>query len=252
MRIGISRTSGGGNEAFEVFAAAKRHGFDGVQAKPSQYSEDGLLPDPFIARLGELAALVRAGLVVYPGDSFAEWPAKFAEIIAFASAVKANHLCICCGASSDGDVEARRRVAADALMAVGREAGAQGMSVSLHNHAGTIFESIDDLEKLFALLDGAVVGLTLDTAHAAKGGIRDLPDAVRRFSSVLRNVHLKDIGSDGAFCPLGTGVLDLTPVVDTLRKTGYEQWLIVDEESGAYTTDEAFRIARAFLRERGL
>jgi sugar phosphate isomerase/epimerase len=69
---------------------------------------------------------------------------------------------------------------------------------------------------------------------------------------VLRNVHLKDMGVDGTFCPLGTGVLELAPVIDRLRDAGYEEWLIVDEESGAYVTDEAFRISRAFLRRTGL
>lgn len=247
MNTGISRASGGGAAAREVFAAAQQHGFDGVQAKPSQYAENGLDAEAFRKQYGDLAGLVKAGLVVYPGDAFEQWPEKFGDVISFAGAVGAGHLCICCGAGRDGDTDARTRVAADALSEVGRAAAQGGLSISIHNHANSIFETEEDLERVLGLVDTDVCGLTLDTAHAIKGGITDLAAAARRFSTSLRNVHLKDIDADGTFCPIGTGTAALAPVVETLADLNYAHWLIVDEESMSHTTDDAFRISSEYL-----
>ncbi len=225
----------------------RRYGFDGVQAKPTQYADGGLDADAFGKRYGQLAGLVQAGLVVYPGDEFGRWPDIFADVIAFAGTVGAGHLCICCGAGRGGDPVGRARLAAQALSEVGSAAAGRGVSVSIHNHADSIFETEEDLERILDMVDTRLVGLTFDTAHALKGNITDLAGAVRTFAGVLRNVHLKDMDTQGAFCPLGTGVAPLASVLEALGKTGYKEWLIVDEESKAFSTDTAFRISKEYL-----
>ena len=146
------------------------------------------------------------------------------------------------------DTSARRfRRAASVLRKTGEQARQQGTSISVHTHANCLFESIEDLEKLLGHLKPEECGLTLDTAHAAKAGIQDIASLVNHFRAHLNNVHLKDFSKNGSFCPLGLGTLDLNSVLDALHGIGYDEWLIVDEESRDFTTEEAYRISMDFL-----
>jgi hypothetical protein len=54
MKTGISRISDAPEEAYRVLDAAHRYGFEGVQLKPSQYSDFVASPQAFKQRYGSL------------------------------------------------------------------------------------------------------------------------------------------------------------------------------------------------------
>lgn len=251
MKIGISRPSWEPADSDAIFRLAAEWGFDGVQIKPHQYDEVELNPELFRARYRQHAELARVGLIVYPGPDYRAWEDKLPAYIRFAAALDADQVCVCSDVrESELDASGLQGVA-DALNRIGSLARESGVAISLHNHADTIFESIDQLRRVFALLDPQLCGLTFDTAHAAKGGIADLAAALEAFKPYLNNIHLKDLTVDGRFCPIGTGTLDLAGVLGKLREIGYSEWLIVDEESAGIGVEEAFAASARFLKANG-
>jgi len=251
MKIGISRISSSPETAYEVFAAAKRYGFEGIQMKPQQYDFSELNAEIFKRKYEELASLARGGLITYPGGDFETWPAKLAQLIPFAAGIGAEQICMCTSVDRSDTSPKHFQKIARILTEIGEEARKQCTWISVHNHANCLFETENDLAMLFERLDPKVCGFTLDTAHAAKAGIVDIASLVHHFHEHLNNVHLKDVSDAGVFCPLGRGTLELGNVLQALSAIEYDEWLIVDEESRDFSTDEAYRISMAFLKEHG-
>jgi sugar phosphate isomerase/epimerase len=252
MKIGISRISSTPEEALRVLEAAHRYGFEGVQLKPSQYSEFVASPQAFSERYAALSYLAGGGLIFYPGGAPSTWQDQVAPVLPFAGAIGAGHICLCSGVYESGASDEQVRETADALMQIGSEAQSQRLVVSIHNHMDSLVESEDDIARLLDIIDPAQCGLTLDTAHAAKAGILNVADLAVRFQRHLLNVHLKDIAENGEFCALGQGTLAVRPILDALTSVEYSQWLIVDEETKNLSTEETFHIASDCLRAEGL
>lgn len=247
MRVGISRISASAEQAYAVLEAARDHGFEGVQLKPAQYRPFLGSPSAFGDHYGSLADLACGGLIAYPGGEPARWGEHLAEILPFAAAVRAEHICVCADVFNTAASDEQIRSVAEALGAIGQSARRQGMVISIHNHVNSLVETEDDIARLLDRLDPAVCGLTLDTAHAAKAGISDVHRLIGRFRSHLLNVHLKDMDAQGHFCALGAGSLQVEPVLAALDEVGYAQWLIVDEETASLDTQTSFGIAAATL-----
>jgi inosose dehydratase len=176
---------------------------------------------------------------------------------------------------SAGWSEQEWREVAQTLHAVSRALrDTLGMRVVFHHHAGTFVETPAEIERLLEATDPDMVGLLLDTGHAVYGG-GDPLEIVMRHGARVRYVHLKDAnraelghvrGSDvtmqdawarGVFCPLGEGVVDFPRLIETLRRRGYDGWLIVEQDvvpdaAGRLRPDpfESARRSRSFLREK--
>jgi inosose dehydratase len=249
MRIGISRAMPATESVTEMLATARKHGFQGVQLKQGQYAAHLNAPNNFRKEHGERSSLSCGGLVAYPGGDVAVWPEKLKPIMAFAAAVKAGHVCVCTMVARGEGAHGR---VAKMLNTIGADAAKQGVSISLHNHLGGLFENESDFEILAGVFDASAAGFTIDTGHTAKVGIKDAGTLVRRYAPLLRNVHLKDMDAQGNFCPLGRGGVDLRCVLKALHDIKYGGWLVVDEETHGMPTDEAFAVAAAYLRKEGL
>ena len=217
--------------------------------KPQQYNFCELNPAIFKKTYQELSLLARGGLIIYPGGDFETWPGKLDRLIPFAVGIGAEQICMCTSVDRSDTSSERFRQIATVLTAIGEEARKQGTWISIHNHANCLFETEKDLAMLFEHLEPKVCGLTLDTAHAAKTGIKDIASLVHRFRDYLSNVHLKDVSDRGVFCPLGRGTLELDNVLHALYAIEYNEWLVVDEESRDFSTDEAYRISMDFLKD---
>ena len=151
-----------------------------------------------------------------------------------------------------------------------------GMRVVVHHHAGTFVETPAEIDRLMKDTDPALVGLLLDTGHAAYGGA-DPVGISARHGSRIGYVHLKDVSGKeldhvrnttvpmdeawkrGVFCPLGEGVVDFPKVVDTLRAKGYSGWMIVEQDvvpdaRGRLVPEPAqsAKKSREYLRRLGL
>lgn len=121
-----------------------------------------------------------------------------------------------------------------------------GLRMAYHHHLGTVVESQRDLDRLLNST-GQSVGLTVDTGHAALGGI-DALALIREHPLRVAHVHCKDIRSrlfsrvksegksflsgviGGMFTVPGDGDLDFAGVMQGLAKIGYAGWIIVEAE----------------------
>lgn len=161
---------------------------------------------------------------------------------------------------------------ASVVHALAREAVESGHRVSFHPHAGTFVETPAEVERLVGELDASLVGICLDVGHYLVGG-GDPVSAVRALARRVTHVHLKDVdpevlgrlraGQLGGFTDairarlfteLGAGLLDLAGVLAALVETGYEGWLMVEQDSCWGPPSESAAIGRRVLAHelRGL
>jgi len=133
---------------------------------------------------------------------------------------------------------------AEALDQVVDIAAAEGVEASYHPHLSTIVESPDELHRL---LPSTRIGFCPDTAHLAAGG-GDPAELIRRYPDRVRHVHLKDVRLDPLeFLPLGQGDLDFADILQAVRASGYDSWLLVELDSCDGDPREAAEISKAYL-----
>ncbi len=140
-----------------------------------------------------------------------------------------------------------------------------------HHHCATFVETPSEIDELMSRTDAAVLGLCLDTGHATFGG-GDPVAILDKWRSRIWHVHLKDCDPDvrsraaagkwdyatsvrhGVFCELGKGTVDFTSIVDRLQRSGYDGWLVVEQDvlPSMGTPGESAARNRAYLRSLGL
>lgn len=126
-------------------------------------------------------------------------------------------------------------------------AGDYGVSSTLHAHAGCYIEYEDEVDAAMNDLREDLVGLCVDTGHAAYAGI-DPVAQIRKYGSRVRHIHLKNIDkavhaacmadkegffesiARGIFCPLGKGVVDFTRVREALADIGFSGMAVVEQD----------------------
>lgn len=136
-----------------------------------------------------------------------------------------------------GRLASNLQVAADRV----RDAG---LEPTFHHHVGTYVETPDEIQQV---LDRTDVGLTLDTGHLLLGG-GDPVDALGWLGDRVNHVHIKDArlgvleqavddGADmrtvwerGVFPVLGGGDLALAGFMDALMGSGFDGWLVVEQD----------------------
>ena len=141
----------------------------------------------------------------------------------------------------------------DRLTQVGEFLERNGMRLAYHHHMGKVVETADELDH-FLGCTGPSVGLTLDTGHAALGGV-DVLHIIRNFPERVAHVHCKDVrrrvfdrlmqreGSfldgvlDGMFTVPGDGDLDFSSVMRALSAAGYSGWIVVEAEQDPAIAD---------------
>jgi inosose dehydratase len=134
--------------------------------------------------------------------------------------------------------------AGEHLRALADMAAAEGLTLVLHPHAGTLVESAADVERALAHTD---VPWCLDTGHLMIGGV-DPARFVREHADRIAHVHLKDVDATlaervrtgalglvnavqmGLFRPLGDGDAPIGDVVRLLDDLGYERWLVLEQD----------------------
>jgi inosose dehydratase len=121
-----------------------------------------------------------------------------------------------------------------------------GLRMAYHHHLGTVVESQRDVDR-FLEFTGRSVGLTVDTGHAALGGV-DFIALIRDHPHRIAHVHCKDVRSgvfaqvksasksflngvlSGMFTVPGDGDLPFQAVMQALAHIGYAGWIIVEAE----------------------
>ena len=223
-------------------------GYDGIEMF------DGNVAD-YADRPEELVALLEAAQVqlvgVYTGGNFIydeilpEELSRVTRAAELAARFGATSLVVGGGARrASGTLgEDYKRLAA-ALDQVTDIATAHGLEACYHPHLTTIVESPEELDML---MPHSRIGFCPDTAHLAAGG-GDPAELIRRYPDRVRHVHLKDARlSPLEFLPLGAGEIDFAGVLDALRETGYDGWLIVELDSYEGDPQEAAAQSKTYL-----
>jgi inosose dehydratase len=139
-----------------------------------------------------------------------------------------------------------------------------GFEPTFHPHTGSFVEAPWEIERLLELTG---VGIVLDTGHLALGG-GDPLQALSDWGPRINHVHLKDFREHvlrgviadradmpeawrrGVFCELGTGDVDLSAFVDRLLGSGYEGWLVIEQDWVPGPEDGIETAAAAQVRNR--
>ena len=140
-----------------------------------------------------------------------------------------------------------------------------------HPHCGSFVETGREVDALMERTDPALVGLCLDTGHLTYAGADPL-SIFARYRGRVWHVHFKDCDpavaaeaqrtrSDyftavrsGVFCELGRGIVDFPALVDSMHRSGYDGWIVVEQDvlPALGTPEESARRNREYLRTLGL
>jgi inosose dehydratase len=129
-----------------------------------------------------------------------------------------------------------------------------GMQLVYHFHAGTVVESVEEIDRLMELTDPNLVHLLYDTGHALYGGYDPL-ELLKKYYDRIQYVHLKDVRRDvleyvrkenidfrtavlkGLFTVPGDGCIDFAPIFKELIERNYNGWIIVEAEQDPAIAD---------------
>ena len=149
---------------------------------------------------------------------------------------------------------------AESVTQAAARARMRGYSPTFHHHMGSRVQTPPEIERLLELTD---VGLLLDTGHLlAAGG--DPVRSLRDWRERIDLVHLKDVRLDvllgaatwaaawrsGVFCELGAGDADLEGFLAELVRSGYDGWLVVEQDRFPLSGEDVGEAEDAQLRNR--
>jgi len=135
---------------------------------------------------------------------------------------------------------------------------------TFHHHACTYVEAPHEIERLLELTD---VGLCLDSGHLLLGG-GDPVQSLSDWGERINQVHVKDarlnvlervvreglgmkaVWEEGAFCELGEGDAGIDEFLSAVKSSGYQGWLVVEQDRIPSADDSFDAIARAQARNR--
>jgi inosose dehydratase len=147
---------------------------------------------------------------------------------------------------------------------IGKQLRLEGVKVVFHNHVGTYVETEAETARLLEETNPDHVGWCFDCGHIAYGGA-DVFRLLKKYGSRVRHAHLKDVNAEVLneararrwnladalkafiFSPLGKGNLDLRRVLRLLRDQGYNDWLVVEQDTTPLDPTTVARGNRTFL-----
>jgi inosose dehydratase len=125
------------------------------------------------------------------------------------------------------------------LTELGKRTADLGIQLGFHNHMGAMGQTPEGVEQIMAAADPRYAKLELDIAHYFQGG-GDPAKAVEKYSDRLLFLHLKDVEKLPAtaetkdpyrFVELGRGSVNVSAVLEALRKINFRGWGVVELDS---------------------
>jgi len=146
-----------------------------------------------------------------------------------------------------------------------------GVRTVFHHHCATFVETPQEIDALMQRTDESLVGLCLDSGHITYAGGSPM-DLLDRYGTRIWHVHFKDCEPavaararsenwdyqtairHGVFCELGKGGVDFPALLAALRKRGYGDWIVVEQDvlPSMGSPLESARRNREYLRTLGL
>ncbi len=250
---GICEVEGWGHQLQpqRVLSEISELGFHAIELGP-----EGFLPDDpasLRALLGSHVLKLVGGFVpavLHDATRLETELTAVAEVADLLGSASAEVLVVAAASAHTGyEVSERLDTRAWMMLAHGIErveevADSRGLRVALHPHYGTAIEGRRDIERV---LDSSSVALCIDTGHLTVAGADPL-DVVKSVLGRIAHVHLKDVdvglsrlvGSGalgyqeavrrGMYRPLGSGDVDLESVIALLQASGYDGWLVLEQD----------------------
>jgi sugar phosphate isomerase/epimerase len=117
----------------------------------------------------------------------------------------------------------------------------KGLTLLVETRANDVFSSTDAIMNLLKESGAANVGVILDVAHV-HAGKEYLGLVIPKLSGLIKLVHLSDNdGSQAYHHSPGTGNIDFPAVIRSLRRVGFDGYLVVDTSGVPNIVEEAIR-----------
>ena len=141
----------------------------------------------------------------------------------------------------------------DRMTLVADYIASEGLKFAYHHHLGTVVETAADMDAFIAAT-GPSVGFTLDTGHAALGGVNSLA-VIRDHPERVAHAHCKDVRWEtftkvkkggasfldgvlaGMFTVPGDGGIDYAEVMAALKRMDYSGWIVIEAEQDPALAD---------------
>ncbi|MEP7258588.1 MAG: sugar phosphate isomerase/epimerase family protein [Flavitalea sp.] len=122
--------------------------------------------------------------------------------------------------------------------AIAQRVADKGIICSYHPNSpmGSVYRTEEDYKILLNGLDAKVIKYTPDLGHIAKGGMDPL-SIVKEYHELVNCIHYKDMYQDGAWAPMGKGVIDFVGATNYLSSIGFDGWIVVEDECDMAITD---------------
>jgi inosose dehydratase len=136
------------------------------------------------------------------------------------------------------DLRSRQQNLLSCVNAIAQRSADKGIKCSYHPNSpmGSIFRTEEDYEVLLNGLNSSLIGYTPDVGHIAKGGMDPL-SIIRKYRDLVNCVHYKDMYADGSWAPMGEGSIDFIGITNYLQQSGFEGWIVVEDECDMAITD---------------
>ena len=239
-----------------IMRVAAQAGFAGLESEVVML---GRLADPAVmqANLDANRTILGAVCLVQDWRGPGETPAERAEadrIIALLGRFPGTVLSLCQMPGADRvDLRARQTNLLTCANAIAKRAADRGIRCTYHPNSpgGSVYRTAEDYEILLAGLDQKVLGYAPDVGHIAAGGMDPLA-IIKRYRSQVNHVHFKDMFPDRRWAHMGGGVIDFAGIVAYLRDTGYDGWIMVEDECEQAERDPDGATANngVFVREK--
>jgi inosose dehydratase len=145
-----------------------------------------------------------------------------------------------------------------------------GIATVFHHHCAGYVETPEEIETFLEKTDPQSVELCFDTGHYAFGG-GDPLEGLKKYKDRIGHVHFKDFDpsiarqakqqgwdyfeavQNGIFCELGKGSIDFEAILEELKRQGYTDWIVVEQDvlPGMGTPKESALRNREFLHSVG-
>jgi sugar phosphate isomerase/epimerase len=127
-------------------------------------------------------------------------------------------------------------------------AGARKMNLGFEPEPGMFIERFSQYERLLALVDSPVFGLTIDIGHVHCVEDGSIADFLRHWAPRLFNVHIEDMRKGvHEHLRFGEGEIDFASVMQALREIGYTGGVHVELSRHSHMAPEVARESIAFL-----
>jgi sugar phosphate isomerase/epimerase len=232
----------------EILAAAKRHGYNGVEwrglgAEIDLRNAEAFQPANIAATkarfdaAGVPAVCLSSSVTVVAATvddvTRQQHVAQAEAYIDMAKALGAPFVRVFCGnvpAGMPRDTALDR--AADDLRRLGDFAAARGVMVVAETHDAST--RTDDLMVLIRRANHPAVEVLWDIHHPYRAAGESIAHSLRTLDGHVRYTHLKDsaMNPDGShtYVPIGQGDVPLREAIDGLRAQGYDGWLTLEWE----------------------